>query len=290
MKEDQPGQTTDRGNRNRSFLERIGYALIGDISDKPELLEQLKKAQQNNIIATDTLSMIEGVIKVTDTQVREVMIPRSQMVVLRKDDTVDEVLSTIVESAHSRFPVIDENRDDIEGIILAKDLIGFFSREVHDVLDFKEFLRPAVFIPESKRLNVLLTDFRNTRNHMAIVVDEYGGVSGLVTIEDVLEQIVGNIEDEYDIDDESQIIPHGNGVYSVQSLITVEDFNDYFKTHYNEDGAFDTVGGLIMNAFGYMPKRGEEIAMGEYLFKITRSDHRRIYQLKVTRLDKNAAE
>ena len=198
----------------------------------------------------------------------------------------EEILSVIVDSAHSRFPVIGENRDDVEGIILAKDLVSFLAKEDHHALDIREYLRPAVFIPESKRLNVLLKEFRTNRNHIALVVDEYGGVSGLVTIEDVLEEIVGEIEDEHDIDEESPIVSHGNGIYSVQSLTDIEAFNEYFDSDFSDE-EFDTIGGLVMNAFGYMPKRGEEIKMGGFNFKVVRGDRRRIHLLRLQRLDNN---
>jgi len=226
---------------------------------------------------------MEGVLEVTDMQVREVMIPRSHMVVIHSDANADDILSCIIESAHSRFPVIGDNRDDIEGIILAKDMLNFFATGDHNHLDLKEYMRPAAFIPESKRLNVLLKDFRSNRNHMALVVDEYGGVAGLVTIEDVLEEIVGEIEDEHDIEEESNISPHGEGLYSVHALTEIEEFNAFFKSDFSNK-KFDTIGGIIMNAFGYMPQRGEEIELGNFQFKVTRADRRRIHSMRVLRI------
>lgn len=284
-----------KDSENRNLLEQIGHALIGEIKNKQQLMQILLDAQLHNVISSETLSMIEGVMDVTDMQVREVMVPRSQMKVIEHHADAEEVLDYIVESAHSRFPVIGENRDDIEGIILAKDMLSFFANREHankelanrehtndvpQVLDLREYLRPAVFIPESKRLNDLLRDFRANRNHMAVVVDEYGGVSGLVTIEDVLEEIVGEIEDEHDVEEDSDIISHGEGVYSVQALTEIDEFNQFFSADFSND-KFDTIGGIIMNAFGYMPQRGEEIELKNFHFKVTRADHRRIYSLQL---------
>ncbi len=294
-----------KDSENRNLLEQIGHALIGEIKNKAQLMQVLLDAQLHNVISSETLSMLEGVMDVTDMQVREVMVPRSQMKVIDHHAGAEEVLDYIVESAHSRFPVIGENRDDIEGIILAKDMLSFFANREHanrehanrehanrehanretasdvpQTLDLREYLRPAVFIPESKRLNVLLRDFRSNRNHMAVVVDEYGGVSGLVTIEDVLEEIVGEIEDEHDVEEDSDIISHGKGVYSVQALTEIDEFNQFFLSDFSND-KFDTIGGIIMNAFGYMPQRGEEIELKNFHFKITRADHRRIHSLQL---------
>lgn len=288
MKEERPGKTSTLKSRSRKLLKRIGHALIGEISDKSRLMEILREVQSRNVISSETLSMIEGVMEVTDMQVREVMIPRSQMIVIKHDANADDILACIIESAHSRFPVIGDNRDDIEGIILAKDMLNFFAKEDHRNLDLKEYMRPAVFIPESKRLNDLLRDFRANRNHMAMVVDEYGGVSGLVTIEDVLEEIVGEIEDEHDVEEDSNITSQGEGVYTVQALTEIDEFNEFFKSDFNND-KFETIGGIIMNAFAYMPQRGEEIELGNFLFKITRADHRRIYSLRVIRVSVTAS-
>lgn len=288
MKEERPGKTSTLKSRGLNLLKRIGHALIGEISDKSRLMEILREVQSRNVISSETLSMIEGVMEVTDMQVREVMIPRSQMIVIKHDASADDILACIIESAHSRFPVIGDNRDDIEGIILAKDMLNFFAKEDHRNLDLKEYMRPAVFIPESKRLNDLLRDFRANRNHMAMVVDEYGGVSGLVTIEDVLEEIVGEIEDEHDVEEDSNITSQGEGVYTVQALTEIDEFNEFFKSDFNND-KFETIGGIIMNAFAYMPQRGEEIELGNFLFKITRADHRRIYSLRVIRVSVTAS-
>ncbi|MCU7836644.1 MAG: CBS domain-containing protein [gamma proteobacterium symbiont of Taylorina sp.] len=284
----------DKSNGGLNVLEQIGHALIGEVKDKPQLVKLLRDAQLRDVISSETLSMIEGVMEVTDTQVREVMVPRSQMTIIERHDNVEKILSIIIESAHSRFPVIGDNRDDIEGILLAKDMLTIFLNrknnnsqtdkqflnEEFQTMDLREYMRPAVFIPESKRLNVLLRDFRSNRNHMAMVVDEYGGVSGLVTIEDVLEEIVGEIEDEHDVDEDSDIVSHGKGAYSVQALTEVNEFNDFFGSDISHD-RFDTIGGVIMNAFGYIPQRGEEVELKGFLFKVTHADHRRILSLRL---------
>lgn len=283
MNKERPSKTSALKSRSRNLLKQIGHTLIGEIDDKTHLLETLRAAQSRNVISSETLSMIEGVMEVTDMQVREVMIPRSQMIVIDSDANANDILACIIDCAHSRFPVIGNNRDDVEGIILAKDMLNFFAKEDYKTLDLKEYMRPAVFIPESKRLNVLLKDFRANRNHMALVVDEYGGVAGLVTIEDVLEEIVGEIEDEHDVEEDNNISSHGEGVYTVQSLTEVDEFNDFFKSDFRSD-KFDTIGGIIMNAFGHMPQRGEEIELGNFLFKINRADHRRIHSLRVIRI------
>ena len=294
MKEERPSSTSTSADKSysgsRNLLRRLGLALLGDIKDKAYLMDMLRDAQQRDVISSETLSMIEGVMEVTDMQVREVMVPRSQMIVIERTANVDDILSCIVDSAHSRFPVIGENRDEIEGIILAKDVLNFFAREDdRESLDLREYMRPAVFIPESKRLNVLLRDFRSNRNHMAVVVDEYGGVAGLVTIEDVLEEIVGEIEDEHDLEEDITITSHGEGVYTVQALTELNEFNEFFKSDFRTD-EFDTIGGIIMNAFGYMPQRGEEIELGNFRFKILRADNRRIYSLRVLRISVTGSE
>ena len=294
MKEERPSSTSTSADKSKSgsrnLLRRLGLALLGDIKDKAYLMDMLRDAQQRDVISSETLSMIEGVMEVTDMQVREVMVPRSQMIVIERTANVNDILSCIIDSAHSRFPVIGENRDEIEGIILAKDVLNFFAREDdRESLDLREYMRPAVFIPESKRLNVLLRDFRSNRNHMAVVVDEYGGVAGLVTIEDVLEEIVGEIEDEHDLEEDITITSHGEGVYTVQALTALDEFNEFFKSDFRTD-EFDTIGGIIMNAFGYMPQRGEEIDLGNFRFKILRADNRRIYSLRVLRISVTGSE
>ncbi len=280
--------------KRRNLLEQIGHALLGEVNDKPQLVKLLRDAQLRDVISSETLSMIEGVMEVTDAQVREVMVPRSQMTVIERHEPIDNILSCIIESTHSRFPVIGENRDDIEGILLAKDMLMLFynkefKKEDYQFLDLRDYMRPAVFIPESKRLNVLLRDFRSNRNHMAMVVDEYGGISGLVTIEDVLEEIVGEIEDEHDVDEESDIVSQGKGVYSIQALTEIDDFNDFFNSHISQD-KFDTIGGVVTNAFGYIAQRGEEIELKGFRFKVTRADHRRIISLRMMTSATNSGE
>ncbi|MBD3669231.1 MAG: CBS domain-containing protein [Gammaproteobacteria bacterium] len=275
-----PAESDDKPSR--TLLERIGQALVGEPRDREEVLDLVRDAHKREIIDPDALTMIEGTLSVADMQVRDIMIPRSQMVVVERESSPETFLPVIIESAHSRFPVIGENRDEVIGILLAKDLLQYL-RDGSSHFDLREILRPAVFIPESKRLNVLLREFRQSRNHMAIVVDEYGGVAGLVTIEDVLEQIVGEIEDEHDIDDDVFVLQHNDNTFTVKALTPIDDFNDYFGSEF-PDEEFDTIGGLVMQGFGHVPKRGEELDLGGFRFKLLRSDNRRIYLMQVRRL------
>ncbi len=277
----QDGKSQD-SKSGRSWLERIGQALSGEPRDREELVEQLREAQQRDLLDADALAMIEGVLQVAEMQVRDIMIPRAQMVVVERDARPEDILPILLESAHSRFPVIGENRDEVVGILLAKDLLAYFGQEQRAGFNLRDVLRPAVFIPESKRLNVLLKEFRSSRNHIAIVVDEYGGVAGLVTIEDVLEQIVGEIEDEHDVEEDTYIMDHGANRYTVKALTPIEDFNEYFGAAFSDD-EFDTIGGLVLNGFGHLPKRGESLALGQFQFRVLRADNRRIYLLQVTR-------
>ncbi len=288
MNEDRSISATASSERQaRSWLEKLSQALLREPQDREQLTALLRDAEQRNLLDAGALAMIEGVLNVSDMQVRDVMVPRSQMVVVKADDSPESILSVVVESAHSRFPVIGDTRDEVVGILLAKDLLGYFaqclSRNGDDEPRFnlRDLIRPAVFIPESKRLNVLLNEFRANRNHMAIVVDEYGGVAGLVTIEDVLEQIVGDIEDEHDIDDDVSIIRHSDNKYTVKALTPIEDFNEYFGADFSDED-FDTIGGLLMHEFGHLPKRGEVCNLGRYRFKVLRADSRRIYLLRLT--------
>lgn len=250
----------------------------------------LRDAQQRDLLDRDSLDMIEGVLQVSEMQVRDIMIPRAQMHVVDANKSPDEFLQHVIDEAHSRYPMIDGDKDKVIGILLAKDLLRFFQRrEKKSDFDLDDILRPAVFIPESKRLDVLLRDFRANRNHMAIVVDEYGGVSGLVTIEDVLEQIVGEIEDEHDIeDDDAMILARGNGRYVVKALLPIEDFNTHFKTTYEPDD-IDTIGGLVLTALEHVPKRGETVDLDGLHIKVLRSDSRRVHLLEVTRFDEAPA-
>jgi len=274
-----------KGPARHVWLTRIKHALTRLPSDNEQLLDTLRAVQQENLFDSDALAMIEGVLQVDDMQVRDIMIPRSQVVVLARDADPDMLLRTIVESGHSRFPVIGESRDEVVGILLAKDLLLYAFERTDGRLNVRDLLRPAVFVPESKRLNVLLKEFRSSRNHMAIVVDEYGGVAGMVTIEDVLEQIVGEIEDEHDVEEEDTIRKHSEVHYTIKALTPVEDFNDYFKLSFSDE-EFDTIGGLVVHQIGHLPKRGERVVIGNLLFKILRADSRRVHMLQLTLLPK----
>lgn len=267
-----------RGFSRRGWFKRLSETLLGEPHDREQLMESLREAQQRDLLDADSLSMIEGVFQVAEMQVREIMIPRAQMMVVQQDASIQDMLPLIIDSAHSRFPVIGHDRDDIRGILLAKDLLRYFIENNKEAFDLQDILRPAVIIPESKRLNVLLKEFRKSRNHMAIVVDEYGGVSGLVTIEDVLEQIVGEISDEHDIEEDVYISRIDDGQYAIKALTPLEEFNEYFEAHY-DDSEFDTVGGLILNRCGHLPKRGEQIAIDQFGFEIIRADSRRLHLL-----------
>jgi len=276
--------TVERTNHNspaRSWLERLSLALMGEPQDRDQLVELLRDAQQRNLLDPDALAMIEGVLQVAEMQVRDIMVPRAQMVVMERDAPLEQILPVATESAHSRFPVIGDNRDEVAGILLAKDLLAYCGAEGSKNFNVRDILRPAVFIPESKRLNVLLKEFRASRNHMAIVVDEYGGVAGLVTIEDVLEQIVGEIVDEHDIEEDAFIKKHTDNVYAVKALTPIEDFNQYFFSNFSDE-EFDTIGGLVMQRFGRLPRRGEAINIDRFRFKVLNADSRRIHLLQVS--------
>jgi magnesium and cobalt transporter len=249
--------------------------------DRAELVETLRAAARGGMIDADALAMIQGVLRVADLHVRDIMVPRSQMVVLERDSEPQSLLPAVVESGHSRFPVIGDDRDQVIGILLAKDLLRYFAEGAGGAFDIREVLRPAAFVPESKRLNVLLKEFRVSRNHMAIVVDEYGGVSGLVTIEDVIEEIVGEIADEYDTDEDQTIRREGDRQFVVLALTRVQEFNEFFGTRFSDE-EYDTIGGLVMHQFGRLPRRGEAVTMDGLEFKVLRADRRRIDQLRVT--------
>ncbi len=264
-----------------SLLERISHWLMREPEDREQLIELLHGAYENNLMDADALAMIEGVLQVSEMRVGEIMIPRAQMDVIDINDAPEVFIPRVIETAHSRFPVIDKDRDDVIGILLAKDLLRHYAESDSDI---RGMLRPAVFIPESKRLNVLLKEFRSNRNHIAIVVDEYGGVAGIVTIEDVLEQIVGDIEDEYDFDEtEDNIIRENEGVFRVKAGTEIEDFNQTLGAHFSDE-EFDTVGGLVVSRFGHLPKRGESVQFDGFLFSILRADSRRLHAVRVTRL------
>jgi len=263
-----------------SWFDHIKQRLFHEPQDKEQLVTQLHCAKQRELLSAETLEMIEGVLKVSEKHVREVMIPRAQMDILDLHAPPEVLVKEIVKTGHSRFPVIDDNRDDVQGIFLAKDLLDYYAKGNGHEFNMRDMMRPAVFIPESKRLNVLLREFRTSRNHMAIVVDEYSGVAGLVTIEDVIEEIVGEIDDEYDIDDEVFIKPTNNGLYTVQALTPIDEFNDYFKTQLSDE-EFDTIGGLVIQAFEHLPKRGESIEFEGFHFEVVRADKRRIQWLRI---------
>lgn len=261
-----------------SLLERLSHFLLREPEDREQLVALLHSAYENHLMDSDSLSMIEGVLQVSEMQVRDVMIPRSQMDVIDIARPPESFLPFVIETAHSRFPVIEDNKNDVIGILLAKDLLRYYAGEEFELRDM---LRPAVFIPESKRLNVLLKEFRSNRNHIAIVVDEYGGVAGMVTIEDVLEQIVGDIEDEYDYDeDEDNIIQQSAGKYRVKALTEIAELNEAIGTTFSDE-EFSTVGGLVVNHFGHMPKRGEHIGIGHLNFTVVRADSRRVHALLI---------
>lgn len=260
------------------FIERLSSLLMREPEDREQLLQLLHKAFERHLMDADALSIIEGALSVADMPVRDVMVPRAQMDVVQIDDPLEKIIDLVVQTAHSRFPVISEGKDNVIGILLAKDLL----RHVADkAFDLRDSLRPAIFIPESKRLNVLLREFRASRNHMAVVVDEYGGVAGIVTIEDVLEQIVGDIEDEYDFDEtEGTIVLDNNGVYRVKAITEIADFNEAFGTHYADEN-FSTVGGLVIHHLGRLPTRNEVVDIGDMRFQVLRADSRRVHTLLV---------
>ncbi len=270
----------------RSFLDRLGMALLREPGTRQQLIEVLRDAQSRDLLDRDGLDMIEGVLQVSEMQVRDIMVPRAQMDIVDKNAAPEDYLPRVIETGHSRFPMVDGDKDKVIGILLAKDLLRYFHsgkrKKTH--IDLHDYLRPAVFVPESKRLNVLLREFRASRNHMAIVVDEYGGVAGLVTIEDVLEQIVGEIKDEYDIDaNDVMIVERRDGEFVVKALTALEEFNSKLNAKIDHGGV-DTIGGVVVTAFGHLPKRGEKIEINKLLFEVLRADSRRVHLLKVTRL------
>ncbi len=269
----------DSGGSTKGWLERILSTFTRKPQNQKQLLDLLKNLRNHQLVGADELSMIEGVLQVSDMQVRDIMIPRGQMTVLEHEDTLSEIIEKITESGHSRFPVIDDDKDDVVGILLAKDLLQL-SLENTNEFEFNDYIRPASFIPESKRLNVLLKEFRLKRSHMAMIVDEYGGVSGLVTIEDVLEQIVGKIDDEHDDNDEVDIQPHGENRFSVRALTPLQDFNDFFHTNYTSEDV-ETIGGYLLGHIGHLPERGETLVLGNLTFKVMNADSRQVHMYQV---------
>ena len=284
--DDPPPETQEVPAPARTLLDRLSLALLGEPATREELLEVLRDAGLRGLIDRDSLEMIEGVFGVSEMKVRDIMVPRGQMDVVDKNQRPETYLPALIRSGHSRFPVIDADKDRVVGILLAKDLLRYFELDKKHRAHFNlnDMLRPAVFVPESKRLNVLLREFRASRNHMAIVVDEYGGVAGLVTIEDVLEQIVGEIKDEYDFDgDEIGIVERGPGEFVVKGLATLEDFNARLKASLAYD-EMETIGGVVMARFGHVPRRGEKLNIDGLHFEVLRADSRRVHLLKVTTL------
>lgn len=265
-------------NNKPSLLERLSHFLLREPEDREQLVSLLHGAYENHLMDADSLAMIEGVLQVSEMQVRDIMIPRSQMDVIDITQPPEAFIPHVIETAHSRFPVIEDDKNDVIGILLAKDLLRYYAGEDFEVRDM---LRPAVFIPESKRLNILLKEFRSNRNHIAIVVDEYGGVAGMVTIEDVLEQIVGDIEDEYDYDeDEDNIIRNADGQYRVKALTEIADFNEIIGTDLSDE-EFSTIGGLVVHQFGHLPKRNEETTFNGLHIKVLRADSRRLHSIMI---------
>jgi magnesium and cobalt transporter len=267
-------------NTTGRWLKRLAQGRA-EPQDRQQLLAMLRESAERGVIDSDALTMLEGVLQVGDLQVRDIMVPRTEMVFVRRNERATRILAVVVESGHSRFPVMDADRDNIVGILLAKDLLRLTTAEKRERFDIREFMRPAVFVPESKRLNVLLKEFRRSRNHMAIVVDEYGGVSGLVTIEDVIEQIVGEIDDEFDVEDDQNIRRDAERHFTVRGVTRIAEFNEYFDARLSNAEGFDTVAGLVMKQLGRLPRRGESTSIDGFEFRVLRADRRRIETLRV---------
>ena len=267
-------------NTSGRWLKRLRQGRAEPV-DRSALRAMLREAGERGVLDGDALLMLEGVLEVANLQARDIMVPRGQMVFVRRDQPLARILPVVVESGHSRFPVMDEDRDDIVGILLAKDLLRLTSAPARERFDIREYMRPAVFVPESKRLNVLLKEFRRNRNHMAIVVDEYGGVAGVCTIEDVIEQIVGEIDDEFDVEDDQNIRRDAERHFTVRGVTRIEEFNEYFGARLSQTQGFDTVAGLVMKQLGHLPRRGESLSIEGFEFRVLRADRRRIDTLRV---------
>ena len=267
----------------QSFISWLKNSLTREPQDLPELVEILRNSEARNLFDPDVLAMVEGALHVSNMEVRDIMVPKIQMVVINNEAQPEDIIKTVLESGHSRFPVMAGDANDVIGILLAKDLLFYFSNTEDENFNIKDMMRPVVFIPESKHLNVLLREFRSSRNHMAIVVDEYG-IAGLVTIEDVIEEIVGEIEDEHDIEEEEHINQHGKSRYTVKAITPIDDFNKYFSTELSDDEN-ETFGGLVIKAFEHLPKRGEMIDMAGFNIKVLRSDKRRVHLLRLIKND-----
>ncbi|MDK1023161.1 MAG: transporter associated domain-containing protein [Gammaproteobacteria bacterium] len=272
---------SDQSQAGKSWLDTLTRMFSGEPNNRNELVNLLREAQQRQVLDSDALSIIEGALLVADMQTREIMIPRSQVVVIKLGMGITELLPLVIESGHSRFPVIGDGPDDVVGILLAKDLLSLALDKQKSRFNLKDILRPCTAVPESKRLNVLLQEFRSTHNHLAVVYDEHGGVAGIVTIEDVLEQIVGEIEDEFDVDDEDFIKQHSDNTYTVKALVPIDEFNECFGSKFSEE-EFDTIGGIVISNFGHVPKRGEKVEIDGYHFEVLNSDQRRVKLLQLT--------
>lgn len=270
-------------NEQKSWFGKITQVFAQEPKTREELLDVIRAAHHNKLLDNEALAIVEGAIQVADLQVRDIMVPRSQVISISAGQAPREFLPSVISAAHSRYPVVGESLDDVIGVLLAKDLLPLILQDDQHSFNIKDLLRPATFVPESKRLNVLLREFRANHTHMAIVIDEYGGVAGLVTIEDVLEQIVGDIEDEHDIEEDSYIRPLPSGDFLVKALTPIDSFNEFFDRGFPDD-EFDTVAGLVMNAFGHLPKRNEIIEIDGFRFRVLNADSRRVHMLRVSRL------
>jgi len=277
------------GSRLKNWVKRLKKRLKHEPKDKEQLVHLLQDAKKRALMDSEALTMIEGVLQVAELRVRDIMIPRAQMVVVGRDDSLCEVLDIAIKSAHSRFPVISDDRSEVVGIMLAKDLLHYCGSEDGQRFNMRDVLRAAVFVPESKRLNVLLKEFRTNRNHIAIVIDEYGAAAGLVTIEDVLEQIVGEIEDEHDFDEGTCILKRDEKEFTAKAHTTIEDFNEYFNVNLSSDD-YDTIGGLVANTLGHLPKRGEKLDINQFQFSVVRADSRKIHLLNIRLLTEDSLE
>lgn len=275
MNEDQTNESEEK-----SWLEKIAYAFSSEPKSRDDILDILKVAEENEVIDNEVLNIIDGAMQVSEMQVREIMVPRSQMTVIKAEQPLSKVLPKIIKTAHSRYPVIGESIDEVLGILLAKDLLPLILQNNVDEVDITPLLRPATIVPESKRLNVLLREFRENRYHMAIVIDEYGGVAGLVTIEDVLEEIVGEIEDEHDAAPDTHIKKLADNDYIIKALTPIDDFNDEFESDFSDE-EFDTIGGIILQQFGHLPRRNEVATIKGFQFKVLNADNRQVHLLRM---------
>ena len=283
MSNDKPPST----NNHRSFIGWLSDWFKSAPRDQESLIDLVRSAEENSILEPDALAMIEGALQVCDMRVRDIMIPRVQMVYIDSQASLQDALKIVIDSGHSRFPVLDSEDDEVIGMLLAKDLLQYFADgRTTTNFDLSRLLRPSVFVPESKRLNVLLREFRASRNHMAMIIDEYSNLAGLVTIEDVIEEIVGEIEDEHDSEEEELIQQNSSNRFTVQAMTPIDDFNDYFEVEFSDE-EFDTIGGLVLSAFGHVPKRGETMDLDPFKVKILRSDKRRIHLMRFTRNENN---